>query len=164
MVTRRLFQKAPTPEAILALGEEHLQSEIRECGLFRNKARNITETCQILLAEHGGVIPSEFADLIRLPGVGRKTANVVLSNALNTPAFPVDTHVFRVSNRIGLATGRNPREVEEGWKVLLDEDDWYDAHHLLIQHGRTVCKARGPRCDECQIRDLCAIGKSLASV
>ena len=160
MVTQNLFPKARTPEAILALGEEALQEEIRECGLFRNKAKNIIGTCQMILAEYGGDVPSDFVDLVRLPGVGRKTANVVLSNAFGTPAFPVDTHVFRVSNRIGLTPGKNPKEVEDGWVTLLDEGDWYDAHHLLIWHGRNVCKARQPLCRECVIIDLCATGQT----
>ncbi len=159
VVTEKLFAKARTPEAILALGEEALQAEIRECGLFRNKAKNIIGTCQMILAEHGGDVPTDFADLVRLPGVGRKTANVVLSNAFDKPAFPVDTHVFRVSNRIGLAPGKHPEEVEAGWVILLDESDWYDAHHLLIWHGRNVCKARQPLCSECVIGDLCIAGQ-----
>lgn len=144
---------------MLFLGEGQLREEIRECGLFRNKARNIMGTCQMLLTEYGGEVPTDFADLVTLPGVGRKTANVVLSNAWGKPAFPVDTHVFRVSNRIGLVTGKTPEEVEDGWTLLLPPEDWYDAHHVLIHHGRSVCKARAPACEKCVIRDMCTTGK-----
>ncbi len=154
-VTQRLFAIAGTPEAILSLGEDKLQAEIRECGLFRNKAKHIVGACRMLLAEYGGEVPQDFQSLTRLPGVGRKTANVILSNAFGQPAMPVDTHVFRVSNRIGLAGGKTPRDVEEELKDLLPRDEWHDAHHLLIHHGRQVCKARRPLCDQCGIMDLC---------
>jgi endonuclease-3 len=158
-VTQRLFSRARTPQAILSLGEEELQGEIRECGLFRNKSQHIIGTCQMLLAEHGGEVPADFHSLLQLPGVGRKTANVILSNAFGQPAMPVDTHVFRVSNRIGLATGKTPREVEEGLKNVISQKDWNDAHHLLIQHGRNICKARTPLCEVCPILDLCRSAK-----
>lgn len=159
-VTKRLFARANTPEAILSLGEETLQEEIRECGLFRTKSRHIIEACQMLLAEYEGEVPSDFHYLVKLPGVGRKTANVMLTNAFGKPSMPVDTHVFRVSNRVGLATGKTPREVEEGLMQNLPQAEWHDAHHLLIHHGRNICKARNPLCHECQIRDLCVSGEA----
>ena len=154
-VTAQLFTKADTPEAVLALGTEELESIIRECGLFRSKARYIMEACQMLLAEFEGEVPADFESLMRLPGVGRKTASVILSNAFGIPAMPVDTHVFRVSNRLGLARGKTPREVEEGLKELLPREEWNQAHHLLIRHGRQICKARNPRCQVCPLEDLC---------
>ncbi|NLY52271.1 MAG: endonuclease III [Firmicutes bacterium] len=154
-VTAQLFGKANTPEGILALGREKLESIIRECGLFRSKAGYIMEACQILLSEYGGEVPADFESLMRLPGVGRKTASVILSNAFGIPAMPVDTHVFRVSNRLGLAKGKTPREVEEGLKELLPQDEWNQTHHLLIRHGREICKARNPGCQICPLRDLC---------
>ncbi|NMB46381.1 MAG: endonuclease III [Firmicutes bacterium] len=159
-VTERLFGRANTPETILSLGEEQLQAEIRECGLFRNKSQHIIGTCRVLLADYGGDVPADFESLVRLPGVGRKTANVILSNAFGQPAMPVDTHVFRVSNRIGLAQGKTPREVEEGLKNVIPRENWSDAHHLLIHHGRQICKARRPRCRECQLIDLCMSSQS----
>jgi endonuclease-3 len=159
-VTERLFARASTPEAILSVGEDELQEEIRECGLFRMKSRHIIEACQMILAEYGGEVPSDLHSLVKLPGVGRKTANVMLTNAFGTPSMPVDTHVFRVSNRVGLATGKTPREVEEGLKQNLPQAEWHDAHHLLIYHGRHICKARNPLCHECQIRDLCMSGEA----
>ncbi|NLA58535.1 MAG: endonuclease III [Firmicutes bacterium] len=154
-VTAQLFAEANTPESILALGREELESIIRECGLFRSKARHIIGACQMLLAEYGGEVPADFESLMRLPGVGRKTASVILSNAFDLPAMPVDTHVFRVSNRLGLVKGKTPREVEEGLKELLPREEWNQAHHLLIRHGREFCKARKPRCGVCPLADVC---------
>ncbi|NMB12644.1 MAG: endonuclease III [Firmicutes bacterium] len=154
-VTQRLFSRANTPKAILSMGEEELQAEIRECGLFRSKSRHIIGACQMLLAEYGGEVPTDFQHLMQLPGVGRKTASVIISNAFGQPAMPVDTHVFRVSNRIGLAMGKTPREVEEGLKNVIPRKDWNDTHHLLIEHGRSICKARTPLCKDCPIQDMC---------
>ena len=159
-VTAVLFAKANTPKGILALGREQLESVIKECGLFRSKARHIIGACQMLLAEYVGEVPADFESLMRLPGVGRKTASVILSNAFGKPAMPVDTHVFRVSNRLGLTRGRTPREVEEGLKELLPQEEWNRAHHLLIWHGREICKARNPRCQICPLKDLCAANQA----
>ncbi len=154
-VTARLFAKANTPQGILALGREELESIIQECGLFRSKAGYILGACQILVDEYEGKVPADLENLMRLPGVGRKTASVILANAFGKPAMPVDTHVFRVSNRLGLARGKTPKEVEEGLKRLLPEQEWNQAHHLLIRHGRAVCKARNPQCQICPLKDLC---------
>lgn len=155
VTTARLFQKAATPEAILALGLEQLEDEIRDCGLFRNKAKNILATCQILCEKYGGEVPDDFAALQTLPGVGRKTANVVESVGFHHPAIAVDTHVFRVSNRLRLAVGSTPLEVEQGLRKAIPMDKWSDAHHWLIWHGRKVCKARKPLCDGCPLASVC---------
>lgn len=155
VTTARLFQKAATPEAILALGLEQLEDEIRDCGLFRNKAKNILATCQILCERYGGEVPDDFAALQTLPGVGRKTANVVESVGFHHPAIAVDTHVFRVSNRLRLAVGSTPLEVEQGLRKAIPMDKWSDAHHWLIWHGRKVCKARKPLCDGCPLAPVC---------
>ena len=155
VTTARLFQKAATPEAILALGLEQLEDEIRDCGLFRNKAKNILATCQILCEKYGGEVPDDFAALQTLPGVGRKTANVVESVGFHHPAIAVDTHVFRVSNRLRLAVGSTPLEVEQGLRKAIPMDKWSDAHHWLIWHGRKVCKARKPLCDGCPLAPVC---------
>ena len=158
VVTERLFAKAPTPEAILALGEENLAAEIRDCGLFRSKAKNIIKTCFILTHEYGGAVPENFAALTKLPSVGRKTANVVLSVGFGQPAIAVDTHVFRVANRLHLARGETPEEVEEGLKRTIKRDNWSAAHHWLIWHGRKICKARRPLCPSCPLKNLCPTG------
>ncbi|NIP17973.1 MAG: endonuclease III [Xanthomonadales bacterium] len=154
--TRRLFPVANTPEAILDLGEDGLKQYIRTIGLFNAKAANIIRTCRILLEEHGGKVPRDRASLEALPGVGRKTANVVLNTAFGEPTIAVDTHIFRVSNRTGLAPGKTPLAVER--KLLLNVPEEYrkNAHHWLILHGRYVCTARSPRCPECIVSDLCA--------
>ena len=154
--TRRLFPVANTPAAILALGEDGLKRQIASIGLFNTKAKNIIATCRILLDQHGGEVPCDRAALEALPGVGRKTANVVLNTAFGEPTIAVDTHIFRVANRTGLAPGKNVVEVER--KLLRNVPAPYlqDAHHWLILHGRYVCKARKPDCPTCAIRDLCA--------
>ena len=154
--TRRLFPVANTPAAILALGEDGLKRHIASIGLFNTKAKNIIATCRILLDQHGGEVPCDRAALEALPGVGRKTANVVLNTAFGEPTIAVDTHIFRVANRTGLAPGKNVVEVER--KLLRNVPAPYlqDAHHWLILHGRYVCKARKPDCPTCAIRDLCA--------
>jgi endonuclease III len=153
--TERLFAVADTPEAILALGEEGLKAHIRTIGLFNSKARNILKTCAILVAEHDGQVPRERKALESLPGVGRKTANVVLNTAFGEPTMAVDTHIFRVANRTGLATGKTPLAVEQALLRHIPKAFLKDAHHWLILHGRYVCIARKPRCAECPIADLC---------
>jgi endonuclease-3 len=153
--TRKLFPVAGTPEAILALGEEGLKQYISTIGLFNAKAKNVIATCEILVREHGGQVPRDRASLEALPGVGRKTANVVLNTAFGEPAIAVDTHIFRVSNRTGLAKGKNVEEVERKLLRNVPAEFKQDAHHWLILHGRYVCKARKPECPACAIRDLC---------
>ncbi|MBB5019184.1 endonuclease-3 [Chitinivorax tropicus] len=153
--TRRLFPVANTPAAILALGQAQLESYINSIGLYRSKAKNLLATCQILLAQHGGEVPRTREALEALPGVGRKTANVVLNTAFGEPTIAVDTHIFRISNRIGLAPGKNVEEVEQKLLKVVPTDFKQDAHHWLILHGRYVCKARKPACEQCVILDLC---------
>ncbi len=153
--TERLFEVAPTPEAMLALGEEGLKKYIRHIGLYNGKAANIMKTCRILLEKYGGEVPRERKALEALPGVGRKTANVVLNTAFGEPTIAVDTHIFRVANRTRLAPGRTPRQVEERLLRVVPEEFRKDAHHWLILHGRYVCTARKPRCGACPIADLC---------
>lgn len=153
--TRRLFPVASTPAAIYAMGVEELTSYIRTIGLYRNKARNVIETCRILLEKHGGEVPRSREDLQALPGVGRKTANVVLNTAFGEPTIAVDTHIFRVSNRTGLAPGKNVDQVELELLKVVPEEFKHDAHHWLILHGRYTCVARTPQCWNCIIADLC---------
>ena len=153
--TARLFPVANTPAAILQLGEEGLKQHIKTIGLFNSKAANIIKTCRILLERHGGEVPQERKALEALPGVGRKTANVVLNTAFGHLTMAVDTHIFRVSNRTGIAAGKTPLEVELRLLRLVPREFLKDAHHWLILHGRYVCVARKPRCGECLIRDLC---------
>ena len=153
--TRKLFPVANTPQAILDLGLEGLESYIRTIGLYRSKARHLIETCRILVDEHGGEVPREREALERLPGVGRKTANVVLNVAFGEPTMAVDTHIFRVSNRTGLAKGKTPLEVELRLLKFVPDEFRRDAHHWLILHGRYVCKARKPECWRCVIAGLC---------
>jgi endonuclease III len=155
LATPTLFARARTPQAMLNLGEAGLIPFIQTIGLFRTKARNIIGLCQKLLAEHDGKVPSNREQLMQLPGVGRKTANVVLNVAFRQPTIAVDTHIFRVANRTGLARGRNPDEVEQRLTKFTPEEFRHDAHHWLILHGRYVCLARKPRCPECVIADLC---------
>lgn len=155
VTTARLFAKANTPEGILNMGVENLENEIRDCGLFRNKAKNIIATCHKLCSDYNGQVPSDFDELLKLPGVGRKTANVVSSIAFNRPAIAVDTHVFRVSNRLHLAEGNTPNEVEKGLQKAIPMEKWSDAHHWLIWHGRKICRARKPLCGECPLKELC---------
>lgn len=154
-LTKRLFAKYPTPAEMAQLTVDELAEEIKGCGLYRNKAKNIAQTLRILLADYGGEVPAEREALLRLPGVGRKTANVVLSNAFNIPALAVDTHVFRVANRLGLADAPHPRGVEEQLKSLMPPEKWGDLHHWLIWHGRKVCRARNPQCPQCPFFELC---------
>lgn len=153
--TASLFAVARTPEAMLELGEDGLKGHIRTIGLFNTKAKNILESCRILLAKHGGQVPASREDLERLPGVGRKTANVILNTAFGQPTMAVDTHIFRLANRTGLAPGPTPRAVEDGLLRVVPTEFLRDAHHWLILHGRYVCLARRPRCGACLIADLC---------
>ena len=153
--TQRLFPVAPTPETMLALEVEGLSEYIKTIGLYRTKAKNVIATCRILLEQHAGEVPADRVALEALPGVGRKTANVVLNTAFGQPTIAVDTHIFRLGNRTGLAPGKTVAEVEQ--KLLRITPDEYkkDAHHWLILHGRYVCKARKPECEQCIVADLC---------
>ena len=153
--TRRLFPVANTPAALLALGEDGLKDYIKTIGLYNNKATNILKTCQILLGEHGGEVPANRAALEKLPGVGRKTANVILNTAFRQPVMAVDTHIFRVANRTGIAPGKTVLAVEKGLMARVPPEYLLDAHHWLILHGRYICIARKPRCGACLISDLC---------
>ena len=155
ITTARLFKKAATPAAIVALGISGLEEEIKDCGLFRNKAKNIMATCRMLVEEFGGEVPSDYDTLLKLPGVGRKTANVVTSVAFGRPAIAVDTHVFRIANRLKLAAGETPLAVEKGLMKAIPREKWSAAHHWLIYHGRRVCKANRPLCGECPLADVC---------
>ena len=162
--TRSLFADAPTPQAVLALGEDGLIEYINRIGLYRNKAKNVIATCAQLIEKHGGEVPHDREALEALPGVGRKTANVVLNTAFGEPTIAVDTHIFRVANRIGLARGKTPLAVEVGLLKVVPDEFKQDAHHWLILHGRYVCKARKPDCPQCVIRSLCRFkGKISAS-
>ena len=155
ITTARLFKKAATPAAIVALGVSGLEEEIKDCGLFRNKAKNIMATCRMLVEEFGGEVPSDYDTLLKLPGVGRKTVNVVTSVAFGRPAIAVDTHVFRIANRLKLAVGETPLAVEKGLMKVIPREKWSAAHHWLIYHGRRVCKANRPLCGECPLADVC---------
>jgi endonuclease-3 len=154
-VTRRLFVRANTPGAILDLGLDGLSEAIRTLGLYRNKAKHLLETCRILVEKHGGQVPADRESLEALPGVGRKTANVVLNTAFGQPTIAVDTHIFRVSNRLGLARGTTVGEVERKLMKAIPVTYRHNAHHWLLLHGRYVCKARRPECWRCLVSDLC---------
>lgn len=154
-VTRRLYPVANTPEALLALGEERLASYLRTLGLYRAKTRNVLATCRIILEKYKGEVPRDRTALESLPGVGRKTANVVLNTLFREPVMAVDTHIFRVANRTGLAPGKTPLAVEKGLMKHVPNDYLIDAHHWLILHGRYTCKARKPDCGACVVCDLC---------
>jgi endonuclease-3 len=162
--TKALFAEAPTPQAMLALGEDGVRERIKTIGLYRNKARNVIALSRILLERHGGLVPRDRAALEALPGVGRKTANVVLNEAFGEPTIAVDTHVFRVANRTGLAPGKTPEAVEAGLDAVVPERFRHGAHHWLILHGRYVCKARRPDCPVCPVRDLCRYPDKSATV
>jgi len=154
--TQGLFKAARTPKQMLQLGEAGVKEHIRTIGLFNTKAANIIKTCTILQEQHGGQVPAEREALEELPGVGRKTANVVLNTAFGHPTIAVDTHIFRVANRTGLATGKTPLQVELKLLKAVPKEFLQNAHHWLILHGRYTCKARKPACPECIVRDLCA--------
>ncbi len=153
--TRHLYPVANTPEAILDLGEEKLTEYIQRIGLYKTKAKHVIQTCRILVEQHDGAVPQTREALEALPGVGRKTANVVLNTAFGQPTMAVDTHIFRISNRIGLAPGKNVLEVEKKLLKVIPKEFMLDAHHWMILHGRYICRARTPKCAECLIFDLC---------
>ncbi len=153
--TRALFAIAGTPEKMLALGEEKVGEYIKTIGLWRNKAKNVIALSQALIRDHASIVPDNREDLVKLPGVGRKTANVVLSMAFGQPTMAVDTHIFRLGNRLSLAPGKTPDQVERKLLKAIPEPYLYHAHHWLILHGRYVCKARRPECERCIIADLC---------
>ncbi|WP_422508316.1 endonuclease III [Stenotrophomonas sp. GZD-301] len=161
--TRKLFPVASTPQAMLALGEDGLKKYIATIGLFNAKAKNVIATCAQLIRDHGGEVPRDRAALEALPGVGRKTANVVLNTAFGEPVMAVDTHIFRVANRTGLAPGKDVRAVEDLLVKVIPAEFLLDAHHWLILHGRYVCKARKPDCPQCVIRDLCRYKEKTAA-
>ncbi|MEM7399311.1 MAG: endonuclease III [Pseudomonadota bacterium] len=163
LATPALFEVADTPEKMATLAEEDVRERIKTIGLFRNKAKNVIALSQRIVAEHAGQVPEQREDLESLPGVGRKTANVVLNVAFGQPTIAIDTHIFRVSNRTGLAPGKTPLEVEETLDRVIPEKYKLHAHHWLILHGRYVCKARKPECWRCHISDLCVFkDKSVA--
>ena len=153
--TKDLFAVADTPEKMLALGEERLRDYIKTIGLYRNKAKNVIALSQKLIDDFGGQVPKTREELVTLPGVGRKTANVVMSMAFGIPTLAVDTHIFRIANRLLLAPGKTPDEVEDKMMKIIPTDYLYHAHHWLILHGRYCCKARKPECEKCVIADLC---------
>lgn len=155
VITARIFPAYNSAAKMLSLSLAELEELIRDCGLFHSKAKNILAACRIIEEEFGGEVPDTFEKLITLPGVGRKTANVMLSVCFGVPALAVDTHVFRVSNRTKLAKGNTPVEVEEGLMKVIPREAWGNAHHWLIWHGRKVCRARNPLCGNCVVRDLC---------
>lgn len=155
VITGRIFPRLASPEKMGALSQEELENEIRDCGLYKAKAKNLLGMCHMLIENYGGEVPEDFDELVKLPGVGRKTANVVRSVAWGYPAIAVDTHVFRVANRLKLAVGTTPLEVEKGLMKAIPKADWSDAHHWLIWHGRRVCTARKPACETCFLSDIC---------
>uniref|UniRef100_UPI00334161A3 endonuclease III n=1 Tax=Castellaniella defragrans TaxID=75697 RepID=UPI00334161A3 len=155
LATRGLFPEHGTPQKLLALGEDGLAQAVRTIGLYKTKARNIIRTCELLLAHHDGAVPDTREALEALPGVGRKTANVILNTAFGQPAMAVDTHIFRVANRTGLAPGKTVLAVEQALLKRVPAEYLLDAHHWLILHGRYVCVARKPKCPQCGIQDLC---------
>jgi len=156
--TEKLFAVANTPQAIADLGLRKLKTYVKTIGLYNTKAANIIKTCKLLLEKHGGKVPRTREELEALPGVGRKTANVILNTAFGHPTIAVDTHIFRVANRTGLAPGKNVREVEDKLMKVVPDEYKHDAHHWLILHGRYTCIARKPRCGSCPIYDLCEYG------
>jgi endonuclease III len=153
--TRHLFPVANTPQAMLALGEEKLREYVQRIGLYKTKAKHVMQTCRLLLERHGGAVPQTREELEALPGVGRKTANVILNTAFGQPTIAVDTHIFRLANRIGLAPGKTVLEMENKLLKVVPDEFKHDAHHWLILHGRYVCQARKPKCGACIIYDLC---------
>lgn len=154
-ITAELFKEHGTPETMAELSEEEIIEYIRTCGLYKNKAKSIYATTRILLEQYGGEVPKDRNLLVKLPGVGRKTANVVLSVGFHEPALAVDTHVFRVSHRMGLSNGKNPDAVERDLCGIIPKEDWADAHHWLIWHGRKACPAKKPDCDNCPVSKVC---------
>lgn len=159
VITARLFPRLDSPGKMAELTLPEMEAEIRDCGLYKAKAKNLLGMCHMLLENYGGEVPEDFDELVKLPGVGRKTANVVRSVCWGYPAIAVDTHVFRVANRLKLAPGTTPLEVEAGLMKAIPKKDWSDAHHWLIWHGRRVCIARKPQCETCFLRDICPSAK-----
>ncbi|MHC6178479.1 endonuclease III [Clostridium sp. JNZ X4-2] len=154
-VTSELYKEFNTPEKMVSLTEEELGEKIKSCGFFRNKSKHILETSREIIENYQGHVPDTMKELIKLPGVGRKTADVVLSNAFGVPAIAVDTHVFRVSNRLGIARGNTPHKVEMELMKNIPRDMWSDSHHYLIWHGRRICKSRKPDCEHCPVAPYC---------
>ena len=155
VITNRLFPRLDTPAKMVSLTQSQLETEIHDCGLYKAKAKNLLGMCRMLLSDYHGEVPEDFDELVKLPGVGRKTANVVRSVAFGYPAIAVDTHVFRVANRLKLAAGTTPLEVEKGLQKAIPKEDWSAAHHWLIWHGRRVCHARKPDCETCFLQNVC---------
>ncbi|MDY4128233.1 endonuclease III [Peptostreptococcus porci] len=160
IVTSELFKKYNTPEAFKSLSIKTIENEIKTCGLYKSKAQKIKDTSLMICEEFDGNVPDNLDDLVKLPGVGRKTAGVVLSNAFNVPAIAVDTHVFRVSNRIGIVKENTPEKTEFALMKAIPKDRWTHSHHLLIFHGRRICRARKPECENCNITEYCNFFKS----
>ncbi|WP_306489318.1 endonuclease III [Anaerococcus octavius] len=159
-VTSKLFKVANTPKDFANMDINELENWVKSIGIYKNKAKNIKETSKILVQDYHGKVPNKKSELIKLPGVGNKTANVVLANAFDIPAFAVDTHVFRVSNRIGLADGKNVEQTEAQLTENVPKKDWNITHKRLITHGRAICKARNPLCEECELNKLCLYNRS----
>lgn len=155
IITARMFPRLNTPEKMGALTQEEMEKEIRDCGLYHAKAKNILATCHMLVEKFNSTVPSSVEELMELPGVGKKTANVIVSIVYNIPAIAVDTHVFRVSHRLGLAKGADPLATEKELQKAIPMKDWSDAHHWLIWHGRKICKARKPLCKDCPLLEVC---------
>lgn len=155
VITNRIFPRLDTPAKMVSLTQSQLETEIHDCGLYKAKAKNLLGMCCMLLSDYHGEVPEDFDELVKLPGVGRKTANVVRSVAFGYPAIAVDTHVFRVANRLKLAAGTTPLEVEKGLQKAIPKEDWSAAHHWLIWHGRRVCHARKPDCETCFLQNVC---------
>ena len=155
-VTNKLFKEYNTPEEFSRLSRQELQNKLKSVGLYRNKSKYIIETAKIIQNKHGGTIPRKLNDLMELPGVGKKTAAVFLACCSDKDTFPVDTHVYRVSKRLGLTRGQNVKEVENDLKDVIPQNHWINMHYWLINHGREVCKARNPQCDKCSLQDYCA--------
>lgn len=160
-VTKRLFPKYNTPQKLGAVPQEKLENMIHECGFFRSKSKNILKTCKLLLTEYNGIVPDNIKELMTLPGVGKKTANVIVNIVYGVPAIAVDTHVFRVSKRLGLAKGKDVVEVEKELMKAIPKSKWGEAHHWLIWHGRKVCKARKPLCSECVLNEVCTFSEKM---
>lgn len=155
VITARVFPRLNTPEKMGALTQEEMEKEIRDCGLYHAKAKNILATCHMLVEKFNSTVPDSVEELMELPGVGKKTANVIVSIVYNIPAIAVDTHVFRVSHRLGLAKGADSLATEKELQKAIPKEDWSDAHHWLIWHGRKICKARKPLCKECPLLEVC---------
>nr|WP_201756913.1 endonuclease III [Isachenkonia alkalipeptolytica] len=161
IITKKLFELYPSPEDMVKLSEEELGKLIKSSGFYRNKSKNILKACEILLKEHQGEVPKTREELVKLPGVGRKTANVVISNVFGQDAIAVDTHVFRVTNRIGIVKAKTVEATEEELMKKIPKDLWSEAHHWFILHGRRVCKARKPLCEICELRQYCIYNRKL---